>query len=111
MSGRFITRRVLQVVPTVIGIVLAGFLLAHLAPGGPILRLAGEAGDAAYYADMRQRFGLDEPLAQQLVTYATRVATGDLGFSYVHGRRALDVILERAPATLLLTGTALLLAV
>ena len=111
MSPRFVARRLLQVVPTVIGIVLVGFLLVHLAPGDPILALAGEHGDAAYYADMRQRFGLDESLAQQLATYVTRVATGDLGFSYVHGRRTLDVILERVPATLLLTGTALLLAV
>jgi peptide/nickel transport system permease protein len=98
-------------VPTVAAVVLVGFLLVHLAPGDPVLALAGEHGDAAYYAFMRERFGLDESLPRQLATYAARVARGDLGFSYVYGRGTLSVIGERVPATLLLTGTALLLAV
>ncbi|MBA3558897.1 MAG: ABC transporter permease [Gemmatimonadaceae bacterium] len=104
-------RRLLQVVPTVIGIVLVGFLLIHLAPGDPVLALAGEHGDAEYYEFMRQRFGLDEPLPEQLITYFGRVAAGDLGVSYVHGRGTAQVIVERVPATMLLTGTALFLAV
>lgn len=111
MSGRFIIRRLLQVVPTLLGIVLIAFLLIHLAPGDPVVALAGEHGDAEYYADMRQRFGLDRPLPEQLATYFARVAAGDLGVSYVHGRSTAAVIMERVPATLLLTGTAMLLAV
>jgi peptide/nickel transport system permease protein len=111
MSHRFVLRRLLQVVPTVAGILLVSFLLVHIAPGDPVLALAGENGDAAYYASMRQRFGLDRPLLEQLATYAVRVASGDLGFSYVQGRSAGAVIAERIPATLLLTGTAMLLAI
>lgn len=111
MNGRFVTRRLLQIVPTVFGIVLVGFLLIHAAPGDPVLALAGEHGDAAYYASMRERFGLDEPMPRQLATYFLRVASGDLGHSYVYGRSTLSVIMERVPATLLLTGTALLLAI
>jgi peptide/nickel transport system permease protein len=111
MSSRFVLRRLLQVVPTVAGILLVSFLLVHLAPGDPVIALAGEHGDAAYYASVRQRFGLDRPLPEQLATYAFRVASGDLGFSYVHGRNAGTVIAERIPATLLLTGSAMLLAV
>ncbi len=111
MNGRFVVRRLLQVVPTVFGIVLIGFILVHLAPGDPVVAVAGENGDASYYAFMRHRFGLDEPLPQQMATYFGRVASGDLGVSYVQGRGSLSLILERAPATLLLTGTALLLAV
>ena len=111
MTGGFVLRRLLQVVPTVAGILLVSFLLVHVAPGDPVIALAGEHGDAAYYASMRQRFGLDRPLPEQLATYALRIASGDLGFSYVQGRSAAAVIAERIPATLLLTGTALLLAV
>lgn len=111
MNGRFVAFRLLQLVPTVIGIVLVGFVLLHLAPGDPILALAGEHGDAAYYASMRERFGLDQPLHRQLGTYFLRVAHGDFSFSYVYGRGAMSVIAERAPATLLLTGSALLIAV
>jgi len=111
MSRRFVLRRLVQVVPTVAGILLVSFLLVHVAPGDPVVALAGEHGDAAYYAAMRQRFGLDRPLLEQLATYAFRVASGDLGFSYVQGRSAGAVIAERIPATLLLTGTAMVLAV
>ena len=59
---------------------------------------------------MRERFGLDQPILRQLATYATRVATGDFGDSYVQGRPAGEMIAERIPATLLLTTTALLLS-
>ncbi len=92
-------------------IVAIGFLLIHLAPGDPVLALAGEHGDAAYYAFMRSRFGLDESIPRQLAIYLGRVTTGDLGFSYVYGRATLGVIAERIPATLLLTGSALVLSI
>lgn len=110
MSARYVCWRLLQVLPAAAGIVVVGFVLLHLAPGDPVLALAGEHGDAEYYAFMRERFGLDRPLPAQLATYAARVASGDFGVSWVHGRPALTVILERAPATVLLTGSALLLA-
>lgn len=92
-------------------ILVIGFVLIHLAPGDPVFALAGEHGDAAYYAEMRERFGLDHSLSRQLITYLGRVMTGDLGSSYVYGRSTLAVILERVPATLLLTCTALVLSV
>ncbi|HUG84421.1 MAG TPA: ABC transporter permease [Euzebya sp.] len=110
MTSRYVGKRLLQVVPAVAGIVLIGFLLIHLAPGDPVVALAGESGDAAYYEFMRAKFGLDEPLQVQLVTYAGNVVRGDLGTSYIHGRPALDVILERLGPTLLLTGTALIVS-
>jgi peptide/nickel transport system permease protein len=107
----YVAWRLLQLVPTILGIVLVGFVLIHAAPGDPILAIAGEHGDAAYYAAMRERFGLDQSPPRQLASYAARVASGDFGVSYVHGRPVAALVLERAPATLLLTGTALLLAI
>ena len=111
MNVRFVAVRLLQVVPTMLAILIISFILIHLAPGDPVLTLAGEHGDAAYYAFMRQRFGLDQSIPQQLVTYLERVVRGDLGFSYVYGRGTLRVIMERVPATLLLTGTALIVSI
>lgn len=111
MTGRFVALRLLQLIPTTAGIVLAGFLLVHAAPGDPVLALAGEHGDAEYYAFIRERFGLDQPLPRQLATYAVRVAQGDFSYSYTHGRNVMSLIVDRAPATLLLTGSALLLAI
>ena len=110
MTRRYVLRRLAQVPPTIAVILLVGFLLIQLAPGDPVLALAGENGDAAYYAEVRERFGLDAPLPQQLVTYTGNVLQGDLGTSYVQGRPVLEIILERLPATLLLTGVALALS-
>lgn len=110
MTRRYLLRRLAQLVPTMAAILLIGFLLIHLAPGDPVLALAGDNGDAEYYAQVRQRFGLDQPLPQQLATYAANVLRGDLGTSYVQGRPVTDVIAERLPATLLLTGTAVVVS-
>lgn len=109
-SAGYTGRRLLQVVPTVAGIVAVAFFLVHAAPGDPVLALAGEYGNADYYEAIRARFGLDRPLIEQFVTYFRRVLLGDFGVSYVHGRPAMAVIADRLPATLLLAGTALVLS-
>ena len=110
MTPRYLLRRLTQVVPAVAGIVLVAFLVIHTAPGDPVLALAGEHGDAAYYAFIRAKFGLDRPLPEQLLVYATRVVRGDLGQSFVHGRPVAAIIAERLPATLLLIVAALTLS-
>lgn len=110
MMRRYVLWRLVQVVPTVAGILLIGFLLIHLAPGDPVLALAGENGDAEYYAFVRDKFGLDEPLTGQMLTYSANILGGDLGTSYTQGRPVLDIITERLGATVLLTGTALVVS-
>lgn len=112
MSGdlRYVVRRLLQLLPSVAGILLISFLIVELSPGDPVLSLAGESGDAAYYERMRERFGLDQPLHVRLGAYVANVLQGDLGTSYIHGRPALGVVLDRLPATLLLAGTAMVIS-
>lgn len=110
MTARYLALRLAQMLPTVAGILLVVFLLIHLAPGDPILAIAGEHGDGPYYAFMRERFGLDRPLVEQLLIFGRRVLGGDFGMSYVQGRPAMEVILERVPATLLLMTSALVLS-
>lgn len=107
MSYRYVVRRLLQVLPSVAGIIVLSFLLVHLAPGDPIGALAGDFGDERYYAFMRAKFGLDRSLPEQFLTYAGNVLRGDLGDSFIHGRPVFDVIGERLPATLMLMVTAL----
>lgn len=92
------------------GLLVLTFCLVHLAPGDPTIFLGGEHGDAAYYAFLRARFGLDRPLPEQLLTYVANVLRGDFGTSFVHGRSVAAVIGERLPATLLLSSTALILS-
>lgn len=106
----YVVRRLLQAVPLILGASVITWLLIHAAPGDPIVALAGEDGDPEYYAMMRDRFGLDEPLHEQLLIYLGRLARGDLGFSFRHNRPAVDVILDQLPATLLLMVPSLLIA-
>lgn len=111
MTRRYVVRRLLQVLPICGAILLVGFLLIHLAPGDPVLAVAGDNGDAEYYEEMRKRFGLDRPLPVQLGVYAGKVVQGDFGVSYTRGRPAREVIVERVPATLLLSASALAVAI
>ncbi len=110
MSTAYLLRRLGLVPLAVAGILLLTFLLIHLAPGDPIVALAGEHGDAEYYSLMRAKFGLDRPLHGRFAAYAGQIGQGNLGTSYVHGRPVAAVIAERLPATLLLMGSALLLS-
>ena len=110
MSGRYLVRRLAQVVPAAAAILITAFVVIHVAPGDPVLALAGQHGDAAYYALIRAKFGLDRTLPEQLLVYVANVVRGDLGVSYVHGRPVVAVVLERLPATLLLMTTALIVS-
>jgi len=106
----YILRRLLQVPLLLLGIIVFSFVLIHLAPGDPIVALAGEYGDEAYYEQMRAKFGLDRPLLEQLAIYLVTLLGGDLGYSYTQGQPVLNVILSRAPTTLLLMLSAFTLS-
>jgi peptide/nickel transport system permease protein len=106
----YLLRRLAQAAPLVLAILILTFVLIHLAPGDPIYALAGQSGDAAYYASMRARFGLDRPLGEQLLIYLWNAAHGDFGYSYTHSQPVLQVIGERVPATLVLMLSAFILS-
>src|SRR5258708_18981802 len=109
----FVVQWVIKMVVMVFAIIVANFLLVHAAPGDPASVIAGEAGaaDPQFLAQLRAQFGLDQPLSTQLWLYVSHVAQGDLGVSYRQQRPVLGLILERLSATLLLTGTAFVLAI
>jgi peptide/nickel transport system permease protein len=109
---RYALRRLMQGVAALLLIAVMNFLLVRAAPGDPAMVMAGEAGatDEQYLQQLRERFDLDKPLPQQLLTYLGRLAQGDLGLSYRQQLPVLDLIVERLPATLLLTGSAFVLS-
>ena len=104
--------RLVKAAAILIAIVVMNFFLVHAAPGDPAMVMAGEAGaaDEKFVTQLREQFGLDRPLYEQLGTYVGKVVQGDLGFSYRQQRPVWDILAERLPATLVLTLTAFILA-
>jgi peptide/nickel transport system permease protein len=109
-AWRWLLRRLLLALPVVVGVTALTFILIHLAPGDPVYMLAGDGGSPAYYADMRAKYGLDKPLAEQFVRYVRAVATGDLGYSFMFQAPVLRLLLDHTFASLLLGFTALVVA-
>jgi peptide/nickel transport system permease protein len=103
-------RRALAAVPVVAGITVLTFALIHLAPGDPIVLLAGDGGSPSYYADMREKFGLDRPLAEQFLRYAGAALTGDFGYSFAYQAPVSHVLGSHAAASLLIGASALMIA-
>jgi peptide/nickel transport system permease protein len=103
-------RRVIVGVPMLVGVVVLVFVLVHLAPGDPTYYLAGDGGTPAYYALIRQKFGLDRPIHEQLARYLWFVIRGDFGRSLQQGQPVLALVIDRVPATLLLVGSAFVLS-
>lgn len=109
---RYILRRLLLAIPTLVGIVVLVFLLLHLAPGSPVSALGPESGrrvSRRAAEEMRRLYGLDRPLPERFAKWIGRVARLDLGESFVDHRPVTDRIAEALPYTLTLNGLALLL--
>jgi dipeptide transport system permease protein len=109
---RFILTRASLVIPTFFGVTLLTFALIRLAPGDPVLLMAGERGmDPVRYAAMKAELGLDKPLLVQYVHYMGDVLHGDLGRSIITREPVLNEFLTLFPATIELSLTAILFAV
>jgi len=109
----FVLRRAGQGLVILLGIVLVNFALLHLAPGDAVDVLAGESGAASpeYLTGLRKQYGLDQPVPVQAARYLWNVASGDLGFSFRNNAPVIQLILDRLPATLLLMGVSIVLAI
>ena len=112
-SLAYALRRLAQAVPTVLVIVALNFLLLQLAPGDAADVLAGEAGSATpeFMAQLRQTFGLDQPLGMQLLLYIKNIVGFDLGYSFRHNMPVAQLIGSRLFPTLLLMVAVLLVSV
>jgi dipeptide transport system permease protein len=109
---RFILTRASLVIPTFLGVTLLTFALIRLAPGDPVLLMAGERGmDPVRYAAMKAELGLDKPLLVQYVHYMGDVLHGDLGRSIITREPVLHEFLTLFPATIELSLTAILFAI
>ena len=108
---RFLLTRVSLVIPTFIGITLLVFVLIRLIPGDPIETLAGERGiDPVRHAQLRQDYGLDQPVLVQYGFYLSRLLRGDLGRSIVTHEPVINEFTSLFPATIELSVCAILFA-
>lgn len=109
---RFIIRRLLYAIPTLIGISIITFLIAHLSPGDPI-RLYTFGDPNVTPADieaLREKLGLNKPLPLQYIDWVTRVVQGNFGESIIYHQPATSLIATRIPNSLQLAVVALLLS-
>src|SRR5438552_156117 len=109
---RFIIRRLFQAIPTLLGITILSYALMAAAPGGPVAALSfGPKTTPAQRAELAKQLGVDQPWPVQYIRWLGRVVQGDLGRSFVGNRKVIELVAERAPATIELGGLALLFGV
>ena len=108
--SRFLVRRLLLLVPVLMGVSVIVFLVLHLAPGDPAEIMLGSQATQADRMRLRADLGLDDPLYVQYGRWMGHVVQGDLGRSLWMRRPVLGEVLTRLKATLLLTVTALVIS-
>ena len=107
---RFVVRRLLLLVPILIGLSLLIFVWIRALPGTPVDALLGERATPQATAEFRQRYGLDRPIYVQYWAYVKTTLSGELGTSVASHRPVTTEIRERFPATIELTGAAMMFA-
>ncbi len=106
----FILKRIVLVVPVLLGVSIAAFMMSHLVPGDPVAVMLGEQATREDYDNLREQLGLNAPLWEQYLRYITNVLQGDLGTSIRSKQPVLTEILDRFPSTLTLAASACIVA-
>lgn len=107
MAG-YLLRRLIQAVLILIGISLITYILLFLLPSDPARQVAGRTASIEQVEQVRVQLGLDRPVWQQYAAYLGKLATGDLGRSYLQRSEVSSLIATRLPPTLLLMAAAIL---
>jgi peptide/nickel transport system permease protein len=107
---RYIGRRILIAIPTLIIVSLLVFALQKLLPGDPVLTMAGEERDPQVLAYLREKYRLDDPIPVQYFAWIGSALTGNLGISLRTDIPVLDLIMSKLPVTLELAIMAMIVA-
>jgi peptide/nickel transport system permease protein len=107
----FIIRRFIYVLPVIVGVSVAVFLMIHLIPGDPAQIVAGMEASKEDIAGVRSALGLDQPIYVQYVKFVARAVVGDFGVSFRTGRAVIAEIGYRYKNTILLGFAAIVVAV
>lgn len=109
---KYVLKRLLQLIPILIGITFLSFAMMHLAGGDAVTYMYENAGASVSQEvldEAREKYGLDQPFLVQYAKWFSGMLTGDMGESYVTGRDVFDTFMEKLPATITLTGASVLL--
>ena len=111
--GRYVLRRIAQLIPVLIGITFLSFAMMRIAGSDAITEMYGSKGgvDQAIIDAARADLGLDKPFLTQYFSWLGGMLTGDMGTSYISGRNVFDTFVSKLPATLLLTALSILLTI
>lgn len=96
----YIIKRLVQIIPVIIGVTIIAFFILHLVPGDPAEALAGESADAEQIEVMREKLGLNKPLIVQYLTFAGNLFKLDFGTSIRTSQPVLEVIAPRLLITI-----------
>ena len=109
--GAYLLRRLLIAIPSLIGISMVLFTVLALAPGDPFAELVSNPNVPPEVRDnLRKSFGLDDPIPLRYLRWAAAMVQGDWGFSFISRINVDTLILQRIPVTLVVIGSAQLLA-
>ena len=108
--GTYLGGRLLGAIPMLFLMSLVVFAIVYLIPGDPVDAMLGQDAERSAREALRTELGLDQPLWRQYVSWLARVAQGDLGRSLRAQQPVRDLIVEKLPATLLLTTSAAVIA-
>jgi peptide/nickel transport system permease protein len=108
---RFVVRRLLLLVPILLGLSILVFLWIRALPGGPAQSLLGERATEATVREIEEQYGLDDPIYVQYFRYVETVASGDFGTSIRSRRPVSDELRERFPATIELALAAMFFSI
>jgi peptide/nickel transport system permease protein len=107
----YMARRLLTLIPILLGVSLLTFAITHVTPGDPVVMMLGLHSNPQQVAELREQMGLDDPILVQYGRYVWNALHGDLGYSLRGRTPVIRDILDRFPSTLQLTAAALLLAI
>src|SRR5437870_9722388 len=95
----YLLKRLLQIIPTVLGITFVVFVMMRSVPGDPVVSLLGDAYTEEDAIKARHEYGLDKPVLVQYVIWLGKLVRGDWGVSILSGRPVLSDVMVRLPVT------------
>ncbi|MGL5055583.1 MAG: nickel ABC transporter permease [Fusobacteriaceae bacterium] len=108
---KYILKRLMMLIPVIIGVSFLVFTIMSLTPGDPAQLILGESAPKEAILKLRQEMGLDDHFLVQYFNFAKRAIVGDFGRSYTTGREVFNEIFSRFPNTLLLATSGVLISV